>query len=151
MDKRKSCFIILCVFALCSLFSAQGMTSEKGYYYGVAAGHPSLFFGGLVFEDIAYEIDAGVSGGDFSLGLKKMYNKSVYTVDLIWWEFPVYLGWGARFRSSYHPQFGVTGSVLGSYSLSDGSKDVFLEISPVYRLMPSYGINVDFSVGVKFK
>ena len=144
--KKKSLIILLIILALAVLDSKSG---EQ--HIGLTIGSPTGLVGGLRLKQTIYELNLGVSGNDFMTTFDKLSAKSIYTLGFKKWEFPVHLGWGIKFRNSFHPQLGLRGVIRMSYLMERYDLETFMQLAPAFRMTPSYGINVDFVIGTKIR
>ncbi|MFH1282587.1 MAG: hypothetical protein ABII27_02875 [bacterium] len=149
MNKILSCCVII-IFSSTS-FADFLFASDRDIYFGTMIGSPTGIVGGVKTSEFAHELNLGVSGGDFAVCFSKLYRKPEFKFGFLRWEFPIAFGWGLKYRSSFHPQFALRGILLCSYLLSKSKLELFLQSAPAFRLMPSYGVNIDWTLGVKFK
>jgi hypothetical protein len=154
MNKPLSYYRVLAIVCGMLIFCSARVNAEdtiKPYYYGVCLGQTTGVIGALNTISAAYEASVGASGSDFTFTFGKLYTDPVINLEIYRWEIPVCWGWGLRFTNSFHPVYGLRAVFSGSYFFNSGKLESFLQLAPMYRLMPSYGVNIDCTVGVKFR
>lgn len=92
----------------------------------------------------------GVLSDDFCAAYSRLWRKPVSVLAVRSYDIPILIGWGARLTTSYHPVFGVRCSAEARYRIRDSRAVLFLSLSPMLRLSPSFGANLDAAVGVTF-
>ncbi|HAH05245.1 MAG TPA: hypothetical protein DCM05_01770 [Elusimicrobia bacterium] len=117
---------------------------------GVILGNPTGVTGKYWMNE-TYAADAGLG---FSTSL------SVYG-DYLWhgWtvlpqpsegKLPVYLGLGAQIRTLHELEFGVRTVAGAAYWLPRHPLELFIEIAPVFRLVPGTSVGLDGGVGLRY-
>jgi hypothetical protein len=80
--------------------------------------------------------------------------------DILWHKFdlipitvgqlPVYFGGGARIRIEDSPRLGVRGNFGLAYIFQKVSLDIFLELSPVFDIVPQPDFGIGGALGVRY-
>ena len=136
-------------------FGAISFAQESGYGVGIIVGEPTGL-SGKYWVDKINAIDAGVAIGflgvntEFSLHTDYLYHIN----NLIKWKYklPFYYGFGVRMRfASNNPiKFGVRGVVGIIVYLKKIPVDIFFEIAPSFRLLPTTGLDLDIAIGGRY-
>jgi len=89
-------------------------------------------------------------GAGFSIHADYLYHIN----DLIKWKYklPFYYGFGLRMRfpSNSQMHFGVRGTVGLLMYVKKLPLDLFFEIAPSFRLLPTTGLDVDIAIGSRY-
>jgi hypothetical protein len=150
--KMKKLFLIsIFLFSIIEITSAQ----ETGSGSGVMLGEPSGLSGKYWLDD-SHAVDFGIGTGLFgaSSGLSVHADYLYHIKDLfkLKYKLPVYYGFGLRMRFPYNSQMyvGVRGTVGLLMYLKKFPIDVFFEIAPSFRLLPTTGLDIDIAIGSRY-
>lgn len=149
----KKLFVLLLIFLsfACNTIFSQ----EKDLGIGVILGDPSgLSAKYWTSDENAIDLGIGYSfmgpGSGVSIHLDYLYHLD----DLINSEprFPIYYGFGLRFRfPSHEPNgFGARGVIGILYYPENLPIDLFAELAPSFRLLPNTAIDLSFGVGARY-
>ncbi len=148
--KKIVLFVILIVFSLSDL-SAQ----DKGYGAGIILGAPTGI-SGKYWLDKTNAIDAAIgysfleNASRFSFHVDYLYhNYSIIKSSIV---VPVYYGFGLRmrFKSGEEGSVGIRGVLGASLYLRDQPIELFVEIAPSFRLLPSTALDFDAGLGARY-
>ena len=138
--------LLFLTISLCAQTRGQGV--------GVMLGEPTGFNGKLWLDE-KNAIDLGIGwsfvGSDNGFSLHTDY---LYHIDNSLhpnFRFPIYYGFGARIRSE-DGDFGLGFRGVGGllYYFDNYPADVFLELAPVFKLLPETALEVDISIGARY-
>ena len=144
---------LLSVILIVSSISVLGQKSGTGV--GLMLGEPTGL-SGKYWLDEESAFDFGIGGGflgegaGFSIHADYLYHIN----DLIKWRYktPFYYGFGLRMRfpsnSSMH--LGVRGVAGLMMYLKELPMDLFFEIAPSFRLLPTTSIDLDIAIGSRY-
>jgi len=148
---KRTIIISLFVFTILKVSFAQ----ESGYGAGIMLGEPSGL-NGKYWLDNSQAVDLGVAAGllgdgaGFSIHADYLYHVN----DLVKWKYktPFYYGFGLRMRfpSDNKMNFGVRGTVGLLMYLKEYPMDIFLEVAPSFRLLPTTGLDIDIAIGSRY-
>ncbi|MBU0475435.1 MAG: hypothetical protein KKF62_14905 [Bacteroidetes bacterium] len=143
--------ILLLLLAVTKISFAQ----ESGLGVGIILGEPTGL-SGKYWLDESTAADFGIATGlfgenaGFSLHADYLYhNKNLVQLE---YKLPVYYGFGVRMRFPTKSQLnlGVRGVVGIMLFIKQYPMDVFFEIAPSFRLLPTTGLNLDLAIGTRY-
>lgn len=143
-------FLVLIVFSLADLIA-----QEKGYGAGIILGEPTGI-SGKYWLDNTNAIDAAIgysfleNASRISLHVDYLYhNYSLINTGII---VPVYYGFGLRlrFKSGEEGSTGIRGVIGASVYIINQPIELFVEIAPSFRLLPSTAIDFDAGFGARY-
>lgn len=146
--KARNLFVLLILFSL-SIYSQQ-----SNFGIGLMVGEPTGLSGKYwVSESNAFA--AGI-GGHFvgpNDGLS-IHLDYLYHIDNTFqtnFRFPLYYGFGARIRTE-SDKFGLGFRGVGGILFYPDSVpiDIFIEMVPVFKLLPKTNLEIDLSLGVRY-
>jgi len=146
---------ILLILFLISISTVSLSAQEKGVGAGVILGAPTGI-SGKYWIDTTNAIDAGLgwdfleNASRFSFHVDYLYhNYSLVDAEI---KMPVYYGFGLRFRfkSGVNGSMGIRGVVGASLYLRNQPIELFGEIAPSFRLLPSTGLDFDAGIGARY-
>lgn len=146
--------VFLLSFLLLS-FAKVTFAQESGYGAGLILGEPTGL-SGKYWLDETTAADFGIGVGFFgeSSGFTLHANYLYHNKNLIKWKYklPFYYGFGVRMRFPAGDQLnlGVRGVVGVLLYLKKYPMDVFFEIAPSFRLLPTTGLNLDIAIGSRY-
>ena len=143
---------LLCV--LLFFFTAGLHAQTEGLGLGLIAGAPSGFSAKYwVNPENAFDAGIGYSfvGGE-SLSLHADYLYHIEDVFNFKARVPFYYGFGFRYRSikDSDNSFGARGAVGVLLYLKDYPADFFLEIAPVFTILPETALKIDVGIGARY-
>jgi hypothetical protein len=152
---RKIIFVLISIFFICKISSAQ----ESGVGVGIMLGEPS----GLSFKkwlNNSNAIDAGIGWSFTEDGSIHLHGDYLYhNYDLIKIsdsKMPLYFGIGGRLKfkgdekSSKGNSLGIRVPVGVAYQFSNAPFDAFLEIVPILDLSPETRVTFNSAIGVRY-
>ncbi len=137
------------------IFSNVSFAQESGYGIGLVLGEPSGL-SGKIWLDNTQAVDIGIGAGLFGDGAGlSIHSDYLYHIkDLLKWKYklPFYYGFGIRMRFPANSDFnfGVRGVVGLMMYLKNMPVDVFFELAPSFRLLPTTGLNLDLAIGGRY-
>lgn len=146
---------IFLIFPLLLSLSTIIFAQESGLGAGIMLGEPSGLSGKYWLDD-STAADFGIAAGLFgeSAGFSLHADYLYHNKNLIEWKYklPVYYGFGVRMRFPSGDQFnfGVRGVVGVLLYLKEYPMDVFFEMAPSFRLLPTTGLNLDLAIGSRY-
>lgn len=144
----KKFFIIILV-----LFSLYAYSQDKGLGVGVIIGEPT----GISLKKWLNTVNAIDAGFSWTL-----YKPSLHLhVDYLWHSYnvfdtkeriPIYYGIGGRikFGNKNDARLGVRGVLGIDFFLKKTPLDIFIEIAPIFDLVPSTSISGNGGLGVRY-
>jgi hypothetical protein len=148
----KKLFLLAIIFIVSSNYI---LGQKTGTGIGLMLGEPSGLSGKYwLSEETAF--DFGLGGGFIGDGAGFAFHADyLYHINgLIKWKYktPFYYGFGLRMRfpsnSSMH--LGVRGVAGLIFYLKDLPIDLFFEVAPSFRLLPTTGIDFDIAIGSRY-
>lgn len=151
---KKVQFVFAAVFLIC-LFNKNVIAQDKGLGLGVILGEPSGISGKYwVSETNAFDFAAAYSfaGSSNSFSIHADYLYHLFNAIETEYRLPVYYGFGARIRTNEDSKLGLGArGVIGLALFADKYPiDFFLEIAPVFQLIPETELNFDIGIGVRY-
>jgi hypothetical protein len=146
---------ILLIFAIFFSMVEFVFAQESGFGIGIMLGEPSGI-AGKYFLDKTTAIDFGVGTGFLGSGSGFAFQADYVQEikNLIKWKYklPFYYGFGirTRFPSENSMYFGVRGVAGLMMYVKKLPVDVFFEIAPSFRLLPTTGLDLDMAVGGRY-
>ncbi len=137
------------------LFGTVLVAQESGCGVGLIVGEPTGI-SGKYWLDETRAIDAGLAVGLFGVGTEfSLHTDYLYHINnLIKWKYklPFYYGFGVRMRfASNSPiKFGVRGVAGVMMYFKKLPIDVFFEVAPSFRLLPTTGLDLDIAIGGRY-
>ncbi|MFH0734800.1 MAG: hypothetical protein V1773_09690 [bacterium] len=142
--------IIIVVLAFSSLCS-----QTRSFGIGFMAGDPTGLNGKYFLNpNNAVEVGLGVgvfgSENSFAIHVDYLYHNN--TIIQSSENFPIFYGFGVRVRSKEEAEFGLgMRGVVGIAWVSQTMPiDIFLQIAPVFKLLPSAKFGIDGAVGARY-
>lgn len=153
MIKKTLILFVVIIFAS-SLLAAQ---AKEGFGVGLIIGEPT----GISIKNWTganQAFDAGIAwsfSGKAALHLHADYLLHDYSLLNLGQEFPLYYGLGARLKlqennNGNDPRVGVRVPVGITYLPAGSPLDFFLEIVPLFDLMPSTGFDMNGAIGARY-
>jgi hypothetical protein len=144
---------LLIVSALFSVFAANGSGQSAGFGAGIMVGEPTgISLKSWLSRTNAW--DAGIAWGFEKQGALHLH------ADYLWHNFdlikidkgrlPLYYGIGARFLFADDTHFGIRGVIGLNYLFADIPLDLFLELVPIFDLVPGTGIGFNGAFGIRY-
>ena len=146
--------VILISFLILFL-SKLTFAQESGYGIGVILGEPTGL-SGKIWLDKEQAFDIGIAAGFVGEGAGlSMHSDYLYHIEnLVDWKYkiPFYYGFGVRMRfpTENRFNFGVRGVAGLMFFVKNLPVDVFFEISPSFRLLPTTGLDLDVAIGGRY-
>jgi len=146
---------ILLIIFLISISTVSLLAQEKGLGIGILLGGPTGI-SGKYWIDKTNAIDAGLgwdfveNASRFSFHVDYLYhNYSLIDAEI---KVPVYYGFGLRFRfkSGESGSTGIRGVIGASLYLRNQPIELFGELAPSFRLLPSTGLDFDAGIGARY-
>lgn len=149
----KKVFFTVLVLTGLSVFSnlyAQENKFGIGFMIGAPTGFSAKYW---VSENNAFDFGLAYSfvesGNALSIHADYLYHESRWFPKFERLDF--YYGYGARIRSNKdQTSLGVRGVAGLSLMLKDSPIDIFVEMAPVFKLIPSTALNLDASIGARY-
>ncbi len=150
MEKRFFTLLILITLISISNLSAQENKFGLGVMVGAPTGISAKYW---VSEDNAFDFGLAYSFVEstnaLSLHADYLYHESRWFPRFDRMDF--YYGYGVRIRSSSEQtSLGVRGVAGLALMLKEAPVDIFLEIAPVFKLVPSTALNLDIALGARY-
>lgn len=148
---RVLCLTILAAVVLAALAPA---TARADIGVGIIAGEPSGFSFKWWAED-GTAVDAvtgwSLGDGDFYVHADYLWHRTIEDVE-IGGSAPVYYGIGARLllRDDGDSKVGVRIPIGLDYVLDNGRFDIFIEIAPIFNVIPKTKFDLSGGVGARF-
>jgi hypothetical protein len=130
-------------------------SQESGYGVGVMLGEPTGI-SGKYWLDNTTAIDLGIATGIFGENTGfSIHTDYLYQIDNLLeskYKIPFYYGFGLRIRfpQNSQMQLGVRGTAGLLMYLKNLPIDVFFEIAPSFRLLPTTGLDFDIAIGSRY-
>jgi len=146
---------IFLILLLLLTFSITLFSQEYGIGAGIMLGEPTGL-SGKYWLDETTAADFGIAAGLFgeSSGFTIHADYLYHNKNLINWTYklPIYYGFGVRMRFPVGNKFylGVRGVFGVMLYLKKYPMDVFFEVAPSFRLLPTTGLNLDLAVGCRY-
>lgn len=142
-------FILLGLSAPVNLF-AQENNFGLGIMIGAPTGISAKYW---VSEDNAFDFGLAYSFVEstnaLSIHADYLYHESRWFPKFDRMDF--YYGYGVRIRSSSEQtSLGARGVVGLSLMIKEAPVDIFIELAPVFKLIPSTALNLDASIGARY-
>lgn len=143
------------LFFLLMATTKISFAQESGLGVGVILGEPTGLCG-KYWLDNSNAVDFGIAAGLFgeNSGFSVHADYLYHNMDMIQWDYklPVYYGFGVRMRFPTNNQLnlGVRGVVGIMMFINQYPMDVFFEIAPSFRLLPTTGLNLDLAIGTRY-
>lgn len=146
---------ILVTIFLISISTISLSAQEKGIGVGVILGSPTGI-SGKYWIDKTNAIDAALgwdfleNASRFSFHVDYLYhNYSLIEAEIM---VPVYYGFGIRmrFKSGKNGSTGIRGVIGALLYLRNKPIELFGEIAPSFRLLPSTGLDLDAGIGARY-
>lgn len=145
--------VILLILS-CSFIFAEGVNNQKKFGLGVMVGEPSGISGKYYFNEVN-AIDFGIgysiaTDGKFNLHVDYLYH--IEDLFDIREKIVLHYGFGAKIKtySNEDDAFGIRGVVGLTWSPENLPVDGFIEIAPVFKLLPSTELELDLSIGGRY-
>jgi hypothetical protein len=150
MNKLSTLIIIL---ILLTSFITNGQNT--GFGAGVILGEPTGISSKLWIDDnTAIDFGLGYSfiPTDKKISLHSDYLYHLHKVTVAHQEFPIYYGFGVRLRfmDSKQGSLGARGVIGALWFSKDLPLDVFIEIVPVFQLLPKTSLLFDAGIGARY-
>ncbi|MCX7876110.1 MAG: hypothetical protein N2321_08100 [Melioribacteraceae bacterium] len=144
----------LLVLFFISMFTTQINSQEKGIGIGIIIGEPTGISAKYWLDNNA-ALDFGLAYSLFhtksSFSLHTDYVIHNYSIIKSEFKIPVYYGIGGRIRSySEKIYLGARGVAGVLYIDKNLPIDAFIEIAPVFNLLPETSLHLDLSIGVRY-
>lgn len=149
---KKALFALTVLFVLTVFSNLQAQDRKFGL--GVMLGAPTGFSGKYwVSEDNAFDFGVAYSFVEthnaLSIHADYLYHESRWFPQFDRLDF--YYGYGVRIRSNKdETSLGARGVAGLALMLKEAPMDIFLEIAPVFKLIPSTALNLDAAIGVRY-
>lgn len=150
MKKTVWLFVIALVFISFVSLKAQ----DKKFGLGVTLGAPTGFSGKYWVSD-ENAVDFGLAysfvetSNALSIHADYLYHESRWFPRFDRLDF--YYGFGARIRSNKdQTSLGIRGVAGLALMLKDTPVDIFVEIAPVFKLIPSTALNLEAAIGARY-
>ncbi len=137
------------------LFGTVLVAQESGYGVGLIVGEPTGI-SGKYWLDETKAIDAGFAVGWFGVGTEfSLHTDYLYHINNLTkgkYKLPFYYGFGVRMRfaSNSPVKFGIRGVAGVMMYLKKMPIDVFFEVAPSFRLLPTTGLDLDIAIGGRY-
>ncbi|MCF8260087.1 MAG: hypothetical protein K9J12_04880 [Melioribacteraceae bacterium] len=130
------------------------IAQEQGTGIGLISGAPTGFsLKHWVNETEAYDAGIGFSfAADESLSMHLDYiyhHEGLLDLDI---RLPIYYGFGGRYRvkKNTDDSFGARGVIGALAYLKDYPVDIFVEIAPIFQIMPKTKLGLDAGIGIRY-
>jgi len=148
----KQFFSFIALLILISTFSLKAQ--EHGFGLGIMIGEPTGFSAKYWLDD-SKALDFGLAYSLFhsksSISLHCDYVLHNYNLIKSNYKLPVYYGVGGRIHSNSEKTYlGARGVVGLLYIDNKYPIDAFIEIAPVFNLLPETSLNLDFALGARY-
>ena len=148
---KKYILLTIALISISNLVSGQ----ISGLGIGLMLGEPSGLAGKYWLSEnnaLDFGIGTGFLGDNSGLSFHTDY---LYHInDLIKWNYKAtfYYGFGLRMRfpSGSSTAFGVRGVAGVMMIVKDLPMDVFFELAPSFRLLPTTGLDIDIAIGSRY-
>jgi hypothetical protein len=141
--------LIILLFVL----SSQIFSQSSGFGVGIIIGEPT----GISLKNWTSQrtaIDAGVAWGFGRKGALHLHaDYLIHEYELIktnYGQLPIYYGIGGRILLSGDSRIGVRGVVGLDYMFEKVPLDIFLEIVPIFDLVPSTELGFNAGIGIRY-
>ena len=149
----KKSLIILTILSLTVTF-AEDLRKDKVFGLGIMLGEPSGI-SGKYYLNSTNAIDFGIgysiaTEGKFNLHVDYLHHREgVFNTNH---KLILHYGFGAKIKtySSKDDAFGVRGVLGVTWTQEDVPFDAFIEVAPVFRLLPSTELEIDASIGARY-
>lgn len=144
------------LFLVILMLSSNILFGQKsGLGLGLMLGEPSGLAGKYwLTENNAVDFGIGAGFLENNSGLSFHADYLYHINDLIKWEYRTtfYYGFGLRMRfpSGYSSAIGIRGVAGIMMLVKDFPIDVFFEIAPSFRLLPTTGLDLDLAIGGRY-
>ena len=142
----------LIILLFIAVGSVHMIAQDSGFGLGVIVGEPTGLSSKLWTTDHT-AIDAALAwsfAGDGFLRLHSdlLWHKHYFDVEK--GQMPVYFGVGAKLVFASELELGIRIPVGLSYQFESGPYEAFLELVPVFNLLPQTRIDFDGGIGVRY-
>lgn len=146
-------FLFLTIFIV-TLFSTNNFAQNKGFGLGIMVGSPSsisakYWIGGnnAIDGGLGYSL---INNESFSIHMDYLYHHYEFSADKV--NLPIYYGVGFRLKSKdkHESSLGVRGVLGLSYFGKSAPYDIFIEIAPVFKLVPKTSLDIDAAIGARY-
>ncbi len=150
MKRTVSLLVIALLFISFGSLKAQ----DKKFGLGVMLGAPTGFSGKYwVSDENAFDFGLAYSfvetSNALSIHADYLYHESRWFPRFDRLDF--YYGFGARIRSNKdQTSLGIRGVAGLALMLKEAPVDIFVEIAPVFKLIPSTALNMDAAIGARY-
>ncbi len=149
-------YSILFVALFCFSFFSSSLAQDRGLGIGLIFGEPTGFSGKYWLDD-KNAVDAGfgyslISGSkEMSLHVDYLYH-TISSIKLDNQQLPIYYGFGGRLRikENASDRLGVRGVIGAIYKIKSAPVEIFLEVAPVFTLLPETDLDFDFGLGGRY-
>jgi hypothetical protein len=135
------------------IFVANASGQSSGFGAGIMLGEPTgINIKNWISKTTAW--DAGIAWGFGKHGAFHLHGDYLWhKYDLINVEkgkLPLYYGVGARFLFTDETRFGIRGVIGLDYLFAGVPLDVFLELAPVFDLIPATELSFNGAIGIRY-
>lgn len=151
---KKVHLIYIAVFLIC--YTGKSINAQNnGLGLGIILGEPTGISGKYwITENTAYDFGIAYSfiGLNSSLSLHADYLYHLFNAIETQYTLPVYYGFGARMRTNENSELGLGARGVIGISLFSTQlpMDFFLEVAPVFQLIPETELNFDIGIGARY-
>jgi hypothetical protein len=143
--------VLFILILLVSITKAQ----DNGFGAGILLGEPTGLSGKYWLDDSrALDFGLASSFAHTHTALSLHGDLIIHNFDLIKSDFrlPVYYGLGLRihFNNNNGNTFGARGVLGIAWILSNNPMDIFIEVAPVFNIIPETSLHLDFSIGSRY-
>jgi len=130
----------------------QANAQDTGFGLGIIAGQPTGLSAKLWTTEYT-ALDAALAWSFSGSGFIRLHSDLLihrYLIDVDQGELPVYFGLGVRLGLASELELGIRFPLGIAYQFESAPVEVFLEIVPVFNLIPETRLDMDSGIGVRY-
>jgi len=137
---------------LIACISLKAFSQDNGFGLGIIAGEPTGLSAKLwTTEQTA--LDAALAWSFVGHGFLRLHSDLLihrHLIDVDMGQLPVYFGLGAKLGFASNLEFGIRFPLGIAYHFESAPFEAFLELVPVFSLIPETAIDMDAGIGIRY-
>lgn len=142
-------FFFLC---LVTGISIQSIGQDNGFGLGIIVGEPTGL-SAKVWTTEYTALDAAMAWSFVGNGFLRVHSDLLfhrYLIEVDRGQLPVYFGLGARLGLASNLELGIRFPLGIAYQFESAPVEAFLEVVPVFNLLPQTSIGMDGGIGIRY-
>lgn len=130
----------------------QVFAQDSGFGLGIIAGEPTGLSAKVWTTDHT-ALDAALAWSFVGHGFLRLHSDLLihrHLIDVDKGRLPVYFGLGAKLGFASNLEFGIRFPLGMAYHFESAPFEVFLEVVPVFSLIPETAVHLDGGIGVRY-